>query len=145
MEQKPAGLSSLTSVMEEYSSTAASSSFICLLLCKKKVENRFTEQQNWTFAFQLYNKSLQNQGIKENDLLDRSSLFTNNSIKGVNLHLWKKKWRSHHIKTRNNGIFLRKEEDHEKEKAGRKNERTQHEQRGGAGAQKTQRTNARFT
>lgn len=51
VEQKPAGLSSLTSVMEEYSSTAASSSFICLLFCKRRWERDLL-----TFAFQLYDK-----------------------------------------------------------------------------------------
>lgn len=43
VEQKQAELDSRTSVMEEYSSTAAFSSFICLLFCskiKKKKEGK---------------------------------------------------------------------------------------------------------
>lgn len=40
VEQKQAGFDSLTSVMEEYSSTAAFSSFICLLFCSKKKKKK---------------------------------------------------------------------------------------------------------
>lgn len=40
VEQKEAGFDSLTSVMEEYSSTAVFSSSICLLFCSKKREKK---------------------------------------------------------------------------------------------------------
>lgn len=93
----------LTSVREEYSSTAAFISLICRFFCKSQ-----RAQDNSRFKIAMFasmqhdcsalwkqqwpkKKQKKNKAARGTDLLNQSFLFAKNSIKRVNLHLWKAK------------------------------------------------------